>query len=109
MFKLDLHVIKCRHTHIFLRSKVWFVPRLNLDEEILFHILILERTVRIGQRRSECRQSKLSVMKHLKVSRRDIFDNQIQQNKKQFKATYRHNWIKFRNDGERERENTIIY
>lgn len=74
MFKLDLHVIRCRHTHIFLCSKVWFVPRLN-DEEILFHILILERRVRIGQCRSECRESKLSLMKHLKLSRRDIFDN----------------------------------
>lgn len=68
MFKLDLHVIRCRHTHILLCSKVWFVPRLNVDEEIVFHILILERRVKIGQRRGECRESKLSVMKHLKLS-----------------------------------------
>lgn len=40
------------------------MPRLNVDVEIVFHILILERRVKIGQRRGECRESKLSVMKH---------------------------------------------
>lgn len=49
MITLDIY----KDIYIFLCSKVWFVPRLNIDEEIVFHILILERDG-IAQRRSEC-------------------------------------------------------
>lgn len=65
MFKLDICLIRCRGTHIFLCSKVWFVPRLNLYEEIVFHILILEERVRIGYYSKV--QSKMSKMKNLKL------------------------------------------
>lgn len=34
--------MRCRDAYVFLCSKVWFVPCLNLNEEIVFHILILE-------------------------------------------------------------------
>lgn len=33
-------------TYIFLCSKVWFVPRLNVDKEVIFHVLILESAIK---------------------------------------------------------------
>lgn len=64
MFEMDACVMRCRGTYIFLRPEVWFVPRLNLNEEVVFHVIILEGRVgnMMGYYRTECAESTLNLV-----------------------------------------------
>lgn len=95
----DIWLLRCRDTHIFLGSKVWFVPCLNSDEEIIVHILILDKWIKTGQHRDECKKQWHNIVKW-------SIDNLSSTTNQTFTTTYCHNWIPFKHN---EKKKEKIY
>lgn len=97
-FRLVLYTLNSKGgAHIFLYSQVWFVPCLNFNEETVFHIFILQKSISEKSNVYEKIQLTGTTLTYFRVSERNL------------KTAYRHNWNK-RSQKKREEKkvNTFI-